>query len=69
MKTELVEKKKKRWSKVAVGTVCESPCVFNYKNSIELWVMETENSQKLFSVSITQTQKSENWVMETKLWK
>ena len=58
MKTELVEKKKKRWSKVAVGTVCGSPCVFNYKNVIELWVMETENSQKLFSVSITHSSKN-----------
>ena len=72
MKTELVEKKKKRWSKVAVGTVCESPCVFNYKNSIELWVMETENSQKLFSVSITHNSKIRelsdgNKVMEIEL--
>ena len=28
-------------------------CVFNYKNVIELWVMEIENSQNVFSVSIT----------------
>ena len=27
--------------------------MFNYKNVIELWVMKTENSQKVFSVSIT----------------
>ena len=27
--------------------------VFNYKNVIELWVMEIENSQKVFSVFIT----------------
>ena len=44
------KKKVKRWSKVAaVGPLC----VFNYNIAIELWVMETENSQKLFSVSIT----------------
>ena len=28
-------------------------CVFNYKNVIELWVIETENNQNVFSVSIT----------------
>ena len=41
------------------------PCVFIYENAIALWVMETENSLWLFSVSITQ--KSENWMMETEL--
>ena len=46
---------------MAVGPLC----VFNYNIAIELWVMETENSQKLFLVFITQ--KSENWVMETEL--
>ena len=44
-------------------------CVFNYNIVIELWVMETENSQKLFSVSITHNSKikelsDENRVME-----
>ena len=48
------KKKVKRWSKVAaVGPLC----VFNYNIAIELWVMETENSQKLFSVSITHNSK------------
>ena len=32
-------------------------CVFNYKNVIELWVMETENSQNVFLVSITHNSK------------
>ena len=41
--------------------------VFNYNIVIKLWVMETENSQNVFSVSITLTQKSDNWVMETEL--
>ena len=34
-----------------------SLCVFNYNIVIELWVMKTENSQKLFSVSITHNSK------------
>ena len=59
--------KVKRWSKVvAMGPLC----VFNYNIVIELWVMETENSQKLFSVSITHNSKIRelsdgNRVMET----
>ena len=32
-------------------------CVFNYNIVIELWVMEIENSQKLFSVFITHNSK------------
>ena len=32
-------------------------CVFNYNIAIELWVMETENSQNEFSVSITHNSK------------
>ena len=32
-------------------------CVFNYNIAIELWVMETENSQNMFSVSITHNSK------------
>ena len=44
------KKKVKRWLKVAaVGLLC----VFNYNIVIELWVIETENSQKLFLVFIT----------------
>ena len=51
---EKEKKKVKRWSKVAaVGPLC----VFNYNIAIDLWVMETENSQKLFSVSITHNSK------------
>ena len=46
-----------KWSKVTVGTVAGPSCVFNYKNIIELWVMKTKNSQKLFSVSITHNSK------------
>ena len=47
-------------------------CVFNYKNVIELWVMETENNQNVFSVSITHNSKirelsDENKVMKTRL--
>ena len=47
-------------------------CVFNYNIAIELWIMETENSQKLFSVSITHNSKIRelsdgNRVMETEL--
>ena len=34
-----------------------SLCVFNYNIAIELWVMETENSQNLFSVSIIHNSK------------
>ena len=33
------------------------PCVFIYENAIKLWVMETENSLWLFSVSITHNSK------------
>ena len=32
-------------------------CVFNYNIAIELWVMETENSQNVFLVSITHNSK------------
>ena len=32
-------------------------CVFNYNIAIELGVMETENSQNVFSVSITHNSK------------
>ena len=41
------KKKVKKWSKVAaVGPLC----VFNYNITIKLWVMETENNKRLFSV-------------------
>ena len=47
-------------------------CVFNYNIAIELWVMETENNQKLFLVSITHNSKIRelsdgNRVIETEL--
>ena len=51
---EKKKKKVKRWSKVvAMGPLY----VFNYNIVIKLWVMETENSQKLFSVFITHNSK------------
>ena len=48
------------------------PCVFIYENAIELWVLKTENSLWLFSVSITHNSKIRefsdgNRVMETEL--
>ena len=63
------KKKVKRWSKVAA---VDPLCVFNYNIAIELWVMKTENSQKLFSDSITHNSKIRelsdwNRVMETEL--
>ena len=63
------EKKVKRCGLVLfVGPLC----VFNYNIAIELWVMETENNKKLFSVSIIHNSKirelsDENRVMETEL--
>ena len=55
-------KKKKQKSKVkSCGCGSFHVCLIT-KNVIELWVIETENSSNVFSVSITQ--KSENWVME-----
>ena len=63
------KKKKKKWSKVAAVSPL---CVFNYNIAIELWVMEIENSQTLFSVFITHNSKirelsDENRVMKTEL--
>ena len=48
------KKKVKRWPKVGLWV---PPCVFIYENAIELWVIETENSLWLFSVSITHNSK------------
>ena len=50
-------KEKKKSQKVVKSCGCGSLCVFNYNIAIELWVMETENSQKLFSVFITHNSK------------
>ena len=68
------EKKKivKSGQKVRLVLFVSPLCVFNYKNAIELWVMETENIFWLFSVSITHNSKIRelsdgNRVMETKL--
>ena len=55
------EKKGKKKSKVVksygwvlfVGPLC----LFNYNIAIELWAMETENSQNVFFVSITHNSK------------
>ena len=69
LKTEPVRKKKKKTKqptqekksqsgqKLRLVLFAGPSCVFNYKNAIKLWVMETENSQKLFSVSITHNSK------------
>ena len=48
-------------------------CVFNYKKAIELLVMKTENSQKVFLVSITHNSKIRelsdgNKKLKTELW-
>ena len=56
-KNEWPTQEKKKKKKVVKSCGCESLCVFNYNIAIELWVMETENSQKLFSVSITHNSK------------
>ena len=53
-------------------TVKSCLCIFNYNIAIELRVMETKNSQKLFSVSITHNSKIRelsdgNRVIETEL--
>ena len=66
------KKKVKSGQKVWLVLFVGPSCVFNYKNVIELWVMEIENSQNVFSVSITHNSKirelSEwNRVMETEL--
>ena len=44
------ERKKKKKSQLVKSCWVGPLCVFSYKNAIELWVMETENSPKVFSV-------------------
>ena len=51
------KKKVKSGQKVWLVLFAGPSCVFNYKNAIELWVMEIENSQNVFSVSITHNSK------------
>ena len=67
------KKKVKSGQQLSLGIVCGSLCVFNYNIVIELWVMETKNSQNVFSVSITHNSKIRelsdgNRVMEIELW-
>ena len=66
------KKNVKSGQKVRLVLFVSPSCVFNYKNAIELWVMETENIFWLFSVSITHNSKIRelsdgNRVMETEL--
>ena len=48
-KKKKVKSGQKLWLVLFVGLLC----VFNYNIVIKLWVMETENSQNVFSVFIT----------------
>ena len=77
-KTEQLTQEKKEKKKVKIGqklrlVLFVGPlCMFNYNIAIELWVMETENSQNVFSVSITHNSKIKelsdgNKVMKTEL--
>ena len=66
------KKKVKNGQKLPLVLFMGPSCMFNYKNAIELWVIETENSQNVFSVSITHNSKIRelsggNRVMKTKL--
>ena len=63
------EKKSQSGQKLQLVLFAGPSCVFNYKNAIELWVMETKNNQKLFSVSITHNLKIRELSDETELWK
>ena len=48
------EKKKSKVVKNCGWVLFMGPlCMFNYNIAIKLWVMETENNQKVFSISIT----------------
>ena len=51
------KKKKKKGKKLRLVLFVGPSCVFNYKNAIELWVMQTETSKNVFSVSITHNSK------------
>ena len=63
------EKKSQSGQKLQLVLFAGPSCVFNYKNAIELWVMETKNNQKLFSVSITHNLKIRELSDGTELWK
>ena len=56
-RTANLKKKSQSDQKLRLVLFAGPSCVFNYKNVIELWIMETENSQKLFSVSVTRNSK------------
>ena len=51
------EKKVKSDQKVRQVLFVGPLCVFNHNIAIELWVMETEISQNVFSVSLTHNSK------------
>ena len=55
------KKKVKSGQKVRLILFVGPSCVFNYKNVIELWVMEIENSQNVFSVFITHSGGATLW--------
>ena len=66
------KKKVKSGQKLQLVLFAGPSYVFNYKNVIGLWVMKTENSQNVFSVSITHNSKIRelsdgNRVIETEL--
>ena len=66
------KRKVKSGQKLQLALSADPLCVFNYKNAIKLWVMEIENSQNVFSVSITNNSKIRelsdgNRVIETEL--
>ena len=54
---KLTKKKSQSGQKLRLVLFMGPSYVFNYKNAIELWVMETENSQNVFLVSITHNSK------------
>ena len=63
---------KKKRSKGVTDLTSGSPCVFNYKNAIELWVMETKNWKQSYVCHMDFSSMGptifELWVMETELW-
>ena len=63
------KEEEKKSQKLRLVLFAGPSCVFSYKYAIELWVMETENSQNVFSVSITQlkNQRIEWWKQSYRL--
>ena len=76
MKTEPVKEKEEEEKKSQLVKRCSwvgPSYVFYYKNAIELWVMETENTWNVFSISITHNSKirelsDRNRKLKTELW-